>query len=275
VVNREATKDDKVMVDLEMFLDRVPLDGGQARNHAIYLSEPYYLPGLTEQLVGMKKGDVKEFELEFPKDSHQKNMAGRKVKFRVTVHDVFEVVFPELDDVFATTLGQKTMDDLKALLKENMTNEAEMKERDRQDIDMLKAIAAKSTFDDIPDALLTNESRRMMDELEQNVIQQGAEFDKYLESIKKTREQVLLDFVPQAIERVKTALVIRAVAAAEKIEVTEKELTEETDRMKQMYKNDEDTTKHLDSNDGQEHLRGVLRNRKTLASLREKVTVKA
>ncbi|MDO8581826.1 MAG: trigger factor [bacterium] len=274
VVDRVATKEDKVVVDLEMFLDRVPLDGGQTKNHSIFLAETYYIPGLAEQLIGMKKGETKEFELVFPKENFQKHIAGKLVKFRVKMSDVYALAVPAIDDAFAITFGQKTLEELKAILRNNLQEERNQKEGDRQEIELLKALVKRSKFGDIPDLLMTNETTRMIDELEQTIARQGGEFEKYLESIKKTRAQLALDFAPEALERVKTALVVRNVTDKEKIAVTPEELLEETKKMERLYPNDSEMQSRIRSGDGQEYLRSTMRNRKTVAFLRSKATMK-
>lgn len=273
-VARAATKEDKVVVDMEMFLDSVPIDGGQTKNHTIVLSESYFIPGLTDQLVGLTKSDTKEFELLFPKEHFQKHIAGKQVKFRVKAHDIYELTLPPLDDAFAQHLGQKTLDELKVLLRKNIQEERNQKEEDRQEIALLQELVKRSKFGEIPDLLMTNETGRMIDELEQSVGRQGGEFEKYLESIKKTRAQLALDFAPEALSRVKTALVIRAVAEKETIAVSPEELAEEAKKMERLYSKDPATQEHIRSTDGQEYLRGTMRNRKTIAFLKSKVQVR-
>ncbi len=274
VAARAATKEDKVLVDLEMFLDRVPLDGGQTKNHSIFLAEAYYIPGLTEQLIGMKKDETKEFELVLPKENFQKHIAGKLVKFRVKVNDVYALAVPQLDDAFAGTLGQKTLEDLKTILRNNLQEERKQKEENRQEIELLKQLVKRSTFGDIPDLLMTNETARMIEELEQTIARQGGEFEKYLESIKKTRAQIALDFAPEALERVKTALVVRTVTDKEQIVVTTEELLEETKKMERVYLNDAAMQNRIRSGDGQDYMRNTLRNRKTIAFLRSKAAIK-
>lgn len=270
VVARSATKEDKVMVDMEMFLDHVPIDGGQAKNHAVILSEKYYIPGFTDQMLGVVKGATKEFELPFPKEHYQKHIAGKQVKFRVKVQDVYELQPPPLDDAFAVAFGQKTLADLKALLTKNLQEEADQKENDRQEIALLKEMVRRSKFGEIPDLLVTNEVGRMLQELEQSVGSKGGEFEKYLESIKKTRAQLSLDMTPEAIERVKTALVIRTVADKEHIEVSPEELSEEIEKMTKLYSSDNEMRERITSAEGKEYVRGTMRNRKTIAFLKGK-----
>ncbi len=155
VVNRAArAQGDKVVVDMQMSLDSVPLDGGQTKDHAVYLDEEYYVPGLKEKLQGMVKGETKEFKLKFPKEHYQKNLADREVDFKVTVKDVFELQPPEIDDAFAQMVGQKTVLELRALVRENLENETKMKEAERQEIALLEKLVEGAKFSDLPELLL-------------------------------------------------------------------------------------------------------------------------
>lgn len=267
-VARAATSADKVTVDMEMFLDNVPLEGGQAKGHGIFLSEDYYIPGLNEKLIGIKKDEKREFSLEFPKEHYQKNIAGKKVDFRVTASAVHELVHPAMDDSFAKTLGQESMARLRELIKKNMLSEAEMKENQKEEIEMLEKIVSGSDFEEIPDILVNSEIERMLKELEYSVAEQGLEFNKYLESIKKTISQLKLDFAPRALQRVKTALVIREISEKEKIGADDAEVANEISKAMNQYSNDPEAQKVLRSDEYAEEARTVSKNKKTIAFLR-------
>ena len=139
-VEREVTATDKVTVDLDMTVDKVAVEGGTARKHAIYLTEPYYIPGLNEKLLGMKTGEERVFMLKFPSEHFNKMLAGKDVEFTVTLHGVEEVRHPELNEAFAKSVGQESMEKLRELLKKNLEDEAGMKEKQRQEI--VDALAA-------------------------------------------------------------------------------------------------------------------------------------
>ena len=127
-VERVSTKADKIVVNVSMSRDRVPVEGGVARGHQVYLAEPYYIPGFTEAVTGLKKGDKKNFSLTFPKDHYQKTLAGKVIDFDVSVDSVFELSPPALDDAFAATLGQKIIIEVLALIQKNLAAEMQVKE---------------------------------------------------------------------------------------------------------------------------------------------------
>lgn len=268
-VSRAATAADKVTVDMEMFLDNVPLEGGQAKGHGIFLEEDYYIPGLNEKLIGIKKDEKREFSLEFPKEHYQKNIAGKKVDFRVTAKAVHELVHPTMDDAFAKSLGQESVEKMRELIKQNMVAEAELKESQKEEVEMLEKIVKDSDFEEIPDIIVNSEIERMIKELEYSVTEQGLEFNKYLENIKKTVSQLKLDFSPRALQRVKTALVVRAIAEKEKIEADDTEVADEIAKAMNQHSADPEAQKVLRSEEYMEEARTISKNKKTISFLRD------
>lgn len=267
--DRPSTDKDKVVVDMHMFLDNVPLDGGMTKDHGIILSEESYVPGLTKELVGLKKGDEKTFSLPFPADHFQKNIAGKNVEFKVKVGSVVELLPPDLDDAFAGTLGQKTLSELKTLLKSNLESEAKEKEDQRTELEMLEKIVDGTTFDDIPEQLVNQETTRMVEELEASLKERGMEFGEYLRNVKKTRQEIQLDFASQAIKRIKTAIVIRDIGRTEKIEADDAEVMKHIEEAMNHYKQDPEAQKHIASPDYAESVKIRMRNRKTIEFLRD------
>lgn len=272
LADRPAGKPDKVVVDLNMFLDKVPLEAGQAKNHAIFLSEESYVPGLTDQLIGLKTGETKEFTLPFPKEHYQKNIAGKNVDFKVKVHSVFELQPPALDDDLAKTLGQGNLDDLKNIIRRNLLVEMENREEARLEEEILKQIVAGSRIDDVPETLVNSESHKMVHELEESLAERNINFEDYLKNIKKTEKELMLEFAPRAVERIKTALAIKEIAAAEKIEATDKEIDEEITKLCEAYKDESDLLERVRSEESKQYLGNIIKNRKAVQLLKDLAT---
>lgn len=269
--NGTATKEDKVSVNMEMFIDKVPLEGGQSNNHQVYLSEPHYIPGFAEQLIGVKKDDVKEFTLKFPKEHYQKHMAGKDVDFKVKVNDVYELQYPEMNDEFAKKLGQENMDKLKELLKKNLTEDANQKSEQKAEVEIFEKIVEKTEFDEIPDVLLNSEKQKMFHELKHTLEHQGIEMDQYLKDLKKTEEEIHKDFTENATKRVKAALVSRQVALEQKISVDKKDIDAESELIKKTYPDDKTIEENLKKPEVQNTLAATIQNRKVIAFLKEKI----
>jgi len=274
LTDKPAGKTDKVVVDMDMFLDKVPVEGGQAKDHQVYLTDTHYVPGLQDKLVGVKKNETKEFNLPFPEEHYNKALAGKNVDFKIKVKDVFEVQLPELNDQFAQAIGFETVDDLTKQVKGNIRYEDEQKEEQRLDGEVVEEIIKKSEFEELPDALVDAEIEKMVHELEHSISSQGLKFEDYLQHIKKTKEELKKEFIAQAEKRVKGALIMREIADAQKTEVSDKELQEEVDKLLEMYKDDQKTQESVKEEGYQEFLRNVITNRKVIAYLKERCVEK-
>lgn len=269
VVDRPATKEDMAVVDLEITKDKVIVEGGTSKNYRIYLSEPHYIPGFADQLVGLKKGDTKSFELAFPKDHYQKHLSGQKVTFAVVVNDVFELKVPELNDEFAKSVGLDSLQKLRLVLLENLTKEAEQKSDESSEIQLLEKLVDGSKFSEVPELLVNEEVRRMFSELEHAAEHQGMKMEDYLSQLKKSVDQIKLDMVPQAIRRVQTAVLIKEVSKKENVIVTEDEIDAELDRILSKVE-DKETRDRVSSPEYRDYLMAQMKNRKTLEILKKK-----
>ena len=268
-VDREIKKGDKVIANVEMFLDKVPLEGGQAKDTTIMVGKEYFVPGFDDKIVGTKKGETKEFTLPYPKEFHQKNIAGKNVEFRVTVKDIFEREQPVLDDEFAKCFGAKDMADLKVSIEKDISGQKKFEADRKTEMDVLDAIVAKTKFGDIPELLLSNESEKMMMELEENINRQGGKMEDYLKSIKKSAEQLMLEMLPEGMRRVKTALLIRQIAKVEKIEASDADVEAKQKALLEQYKGYAKVEERVGDAGYKIYLKNSLTNQKTIEKLLE------
>ncbi|PIR04560.1 MAG: trigger factor [Candidatus Magasanikbacteria bacterium CG11_big_fil_rev_8_21_14_0_20_39_34] len=269
-----AGETDKMVIDMDIKHDKVPVEGGQSKGYQVYLSEKHYIPGFNEQLIGLKPGEEKSFTLEFPKDHYQKHLAGKKAEFEVKVKDVFTRTLPELNDEFAQKLGQKNVAELKDLLKQNKQAEEDQKADQRFEIELLDQLIEKSKFEDIPNILVTHEKQKMFQELKRDLEKNGVTLEQYLSDIKKKEEELFADFEIQAVKRAKAALISRQVAKNNNIQVEEKELEEELSKVKEMYKDHPDYAQykeHFDRPEVKETIATTIQNRKVMDFLKENV----
>jgi trigger factor len=273
-VDRGVRKGDKATVDMDMKKGGVAVEGGAAKGHVIYTDEQPYVPGFVDQLIGMKKDATKTFTLKFPKEHFQKALAGADVEFTVKLGKVEELRHPELDDAFAQKLGQKTLDGLRALLRKNLEDEAAGREKQRQEIAVMDALVSRSDFDEIPELLVDGEAKKMLHEHRHSIERQGLSFEDYLGKLGKKENDLLLDFAPEALKRVKSALLVRELGRREGMEPDDKEVVEEQARLVNLYKDDAETQERIRSEDGMSYIRAILRNRKVVEWLRETVVKK-
>lgn len=269
-----AGKEDKVVINMDMFLDKIPVEGGQAKNHQVYLQEPHYIPGLAEQLVGLSKDETKEFTLKFPAEHYQKHLAGKPIDFKIKVNEVFTLEYPALDDEFAKKLGLESLTKLKELLTTNLSREAERKEDERVEAALLEQIIEKTTFDELPEILVDSEKQKMFYELKNDLDRRGISIEKYLADIKKTEQEIFKDFQDGAMKRAKAALISREVAKENKISVSKEDLDKEVELIKDAYKGDEKVEENLKRPEVLDTIAATIQNKKVIAFLREQVVEK-
>jgi len=263
-------KKDKVVVDLDMKKEGVPVEGGLSKGSFVFMNQESYLPGLQEAILGMKEEEKKTFEITFPEDHFQKHLAGAKVNVDASVKEIFHLEIPELDDAFAKQLGLESFEDLKKKLNENIGGEKEREANMKLERKVLDEVAEKSEFEEIPEALIDNETNKMLQELHHQINSQGLEFEQYLSSIKRSVEELQKEFKPQALRRLEIALILKEIAKEEKIEADEKELNKLIEEASKDIK-DEETKKRVLSQEYREYQANILRNRDVIALLKKTI----
>ena len=270
-----AVGTDKLVIDMDMKLDNVPIEGGQAKDYQVYLSEDHYVRGFNKEVEGLKKGEEKEFTLDFPDTHYQKMLAGKKVQFKIKVKEVLERHLPELTDEMAKKLGQDTVEKLKETIIKNLEAEAEQKAEQKTEIEILEKIVADSKFEPIPTVIIDSERQKMFYELKSNLERHGVEIDQYLADIKKTEKELYEEFKTQAEKRAKAALVSRQVAIEQNLKVSEEELNQEIENMREIYKNEKETLERLNDAGVRESIATAIQNKKVVKWLKEKIVKNA
>lgn len=212
--------EDKAVIDFSIYLDKVPIEYGQHKDYPIYLGENFFVPGFEENLLGMKRGEEKEFELKFPKDYFKKNIAGQLTEIKIKIKDIYKIEKPKLDDEFAKMLNFKNMEELRDQIEKNITEEETFKDERRIETEIFDQIIEQSEFNELPEILIADELDKMISELKYNVSQQGIEFDSYLANLKTTIDDLNKSFTPLAEKRLKIALILREISLLENITET-------------------------------------------------------
>jgi trigger factor len=264
-----AVKGDKLIVDISLFFDKVPVDGGQSKNVQVILGEEYFIKGFDQQLLGATKGEVKKFVLDYPKDHHQAHLAGRKVNFKVDIKEVYNREIPELNDELAKAWQLPDLAALKKAVADNIKIEKDKKLELENEKNLADALINKSSFDDISASLIERESKAMVNEMKKNLEAQGAKFEDYLNHIKKTENELMLDFSPEATKRIKFALLLQEVAKKEEISVSDDEVKKMIEDLKKQYSGQAEALKVIESEDYQRNLKHNLLNDKIINQLKE------
>lgn len=266
VVDREAKEGDKVVIDFEVKVDGVVIEGGSAQKQHLVLGEGQMIPGFEDEIVGMKKDAEKDFKLKFPKD-YKKELAGKEADFHIKLHDVYEIELPEMNDEFAKELNFESVKKLEEEITANIKREVEQQEQEKFENAVIEELVGKSTFGTLAPQMVDEEIDKMLREMEQEIARQGLKFEDYLSHIKKTKEELREDFREKAEMRIKAALIMREVAVAEDIKVEPKEIEKELEEMKKMYKDIPDAAAQIDSPQHRMQMENAMIHRKTFEML--------
>jgi len=270
VISEAEIKDgDRVIMDIEIFIDKIPVEGGQGKGAGLIIGKNYIIPGFDKKIIGAKKGEICEFSLPYPADYHDKNLAGKMAEFRVKVKEIYSRVLPEVNEYFAKGFGLKSREELKSNIKKSLLAEKQGQEEQKSESAMLDKIIGASKFGDIPESLIKHEAEVMISELEYNVKNQGAKFEDYLIHLKKTREQIMLDLMPDAVKRVKVSLVIREIGDQEKISVSHEEVHKAIDDILKQYQGNKEIEDRINGHAYHDYVENNLTGKKVVEKLRE------
>lgn len=232
---KNLEKGDFAVIDFEGYIDGQPFSGGAAQAYSLEIGSGSFIPGFEEQLVGMEVGTDKNIKVTFPNDYPREDLAGKEATFKVSLKEIKVKEIPAADDEFAKSVGNfETIDDLKADLREKMIEWAKQESEASFTQAAINQAVENAEFE-TPETLVKREMEDLLHRFEHNLAYQGLTLDKYLTYVKKSREEVLEDFRPEALKRVKTDLVLSNIARAENLEVTEEELNEKLQELAERY----------------------------------------
>jgi trigger factor len=243
-----------------------PISGGDGKDYPLLIGSNSFIPGFEGNVVGMKPGDDKSFEIEFPADYGVQTLQKRKVIFSVTVKSVQAVKEPKLDDAFAAKVGPfKTMVELKADIKTQLTQEATEQQRRNFENELIETVASKSTVA-IPDVMIEQEVSRLEEEEKRNLVYRGQTWQEHLDEEGQTAEQHRAKNREPAELRVKAGIILGEVADKEAIDVTPEELEMRIQMLKSQYK-DVAMQAELDQPDNRRDIASRMLSEKTIQKL--------
>ena len=229
VEGRPVQDKDEVVLDFEGFVDGEAFEGGKGENYPLTIGSGSFIPGFEEQLIGAEPEKEVEVKVTFPEDYHAEDLKGKEAVFKCTVHEIKAKELPELDEL-------KT--DIKAKIKEQKVNDGKRAQEDAA----VDAIIESAKMD-LPEAMVDTQARQMLDEFAQRMQQQGLTLDQYMQFTGMTADKMMDELRPQAEKRIKTRLVLEAIAKAENIEITDEKLDEEIAKMAEAYQMEADKLK--------------------------------
>ena len=266
---RGAQNGDVAAVKFSGSIDGEPFEGGSADRLPLIIGEDRMIPGWEANLLGTRLNDQKGFEITFPDDYRVEALRGRRAHFEVTLLDLRERVLPDADDEFARSVAEvQSMDELRAEIRDALGKRAEAEGR-HAFADRIIDFASTNATVELPGVMIANEVEIMRDELRSRLAQQRIGMEQYLELAKQTSDELLTELREPAERRVKTLLVLSAIAEKEGIDVAESEIDAEI-AAQLGSEPDPRLSEYLGSRSGRSYLRMTLRNRRLIDALTER-----
>jgi trigger factor len=259
---RGIKEEDFAVIEYEGFEDGKALEGIKNSNFLIRVGSHDFHPDFEKALIGLKKGEMSEFDVDFQEDYSQPKLAGRSVGFKVKVIDIKEMRLPELDDEFAKNLGAdfKDLKDLKDKIRETLIEREEKRVDREMKMRLLKKVTDGVDFA-LPESLVDSELKGAIENIRQNFLRSGSS----MEQAGLDEEKLKQDLKPASEKRVKDMLVLAEMARTNELDITEGELSGGFEEL--ALKTGQDTQalrQYYEANNLKESFRQQLLEEKTL-----------
>lgn len=266
-VDSKVKDGNRVEIDFQGYFGSKVEDGKEAPNtksvnHPLIIGSKTFIPGFEDEVLGMKIGETKDFTLTFPKDYHQDDFKGKKVTFRCTVKRIEEQILPKFDDKFVdefTKGDKKTVKEFEKYVREVLEEKEVANARKESENELISKWLELAEFD-VSDLMLEAEADAILADYRKNIESRGLEFEKHLEMIKKSMEVLKKEALEEARKRVMLRLILDHIIKEDKIEVTEKEISDEIEKVIKRYPESEapKIRAHYDNKDELFKMRQIL-----------------
>ncbi len=245
VEDRPVQDGDMAVIDYEGSVDGVPFEGGKGENHELVIGSHSFIDGFEDQIIGHNVGDEFDVNVTFPKEYHAANLAGKPAVFKTKVNGIKKKELPELDDEFAQDVSEfDTLAEYKADVKKKLEEDKQKAAKSAKEDAAVDVIIAGAKMD-IPSVMIDTQAEQMFDDFANRMKQQGLGMDMYYKFTGLNEEKLMEQIRPQAEKRIKSRLVLEAVAKAEGFKATDAEIEEEIKKMAEQYQMDVDKLKEL------------------------------
>ena len=266
VEGRSTQPGDCVVIDYEGTVEGRPLSANPIKDHLLEIASDSFLPGFSENLIGLRPGEKKSFTLQIPEDSERVDLAGKQIDFAVVVKEIKEKIVPPLDDEFARDLGAyQDLADLKQKIRESLLTFKEQQSENRLKDRIVTLLMEKNPFE-VPPSLVEQQLQSMLSNTRQRLAAQGVNVENFSQSAEKLSEL----YREPAEKQVRAALLLEAVAEAEQLTVTEQDLERKYEEIARTINRDLVSVKQ---NIDKKNLTAQLRDEKALAFIISQATI--
>lgn len=236
VEDRAVEDGDQTIIDFEGFIDGKAFEGGKGEDYPLTIGSHSFIDTFEEQLIGKKIGEESEIQVTFPAEYHASELAGKPATFKVTVKEIKRKELPELNDEFAGEVSEfDTLDEYKADIRAKLS-ERKQKEAATENENRVVEKVVEGASMEIPEAMLETQVQDMVNDYARRMQSQGLSLNDYMKYTGMTLKDLQDQSRPQAERRIRTRLVLEAVAKAENIQISDEDVQKEQEKMASMYK---------------------------------------
>ena len=236
VEDRGVEDGDQTVIDFEGFVDGKGFEGGKAEDYPLTIGSHSFIDTFEEQLIGKKIGEECEVNVTFPTEYHAADLAGKPATFKVTVKEIKVKELPELNDEFASEVSEfDTLDEYKKDVEKKLAEKKEIEANSKNEDAVVAKVVENATME-IPDKMIDAQAENMVQDMARRMQSQGLSLDMYLKYTGMTVEQMKEQARPDAEKRIRTRLVLEAVAQVENIQISDEKVDEEVAKMAEAYK---------------------------------------
>ena len=245
VDDRAVKKDDIAVIDFEGFVDGEPFEGGKGTDYSLTIGSHSFIDDFEDQLIGKKAGDKVDVNVTFPEEYHAEELKGKSALFKVEIKEIKVKELPKLDDEFASEVSEfDTLKEYKASVKKTLTERRKAQVKTEKENKVIEK-AVENAKVDLPAPMVDEQVSQMVNEFASRLQQQGLSIEQYMQMTGMQPQMLMDQMRPEAETRIKTRLVLEAVAKEEKIKATAKDIDKEIEKMAEMYKMEVDKIKEM------------------------------
>lgn len=245
VEDREIKKDDIAVIDYEGFVDGEAFEGGKGTDYSLTIGSHTFIDTFEDQLIGKKTGDKVDVNVTFPEEYHEASLKGKPALFKVEIKEVKVKELPKLDDEFASEVSEfDTLKEYKASVKKTLTDRRKAQVKTEKENKVLEKVVENAKVE-LPAPMVDEQVSQMVNDFASRLQQQGLSIEQYMQMTGMQPQALMDQMRPEAEMRIKTRLVLEAVAEAEKIKATDKDIDKELEKMAEMYRMEADKLKEM------------------------------
>ncbi|MBP3924547.1 trigger factor [bacterium] len=221
ITDRPTKDTDIAVIDFDGYSNGEKIKGGEAKNYPLDLAHSNFIPGFAEQLVGKNLNEEFDIEVKFPEEYHDEKLKGQPATFKIKINKIQEKQLPELNDEFASKVGFKTVDELKADIQSYLDKQHKQNNKINSENEVFKTVVNSAKVD-IPESMVSREAASLKADYERRLQAQGLNWDAVVKV--QGEDEIMKTIKEDALNRIKNSLVIDKIAKIEEIKLEQKDM---------------------------------------------------